>query len=199
MEAIVSLTDRGFTGHEHLQEVGLVHMNGRVYDPLIARFVSADPHIQDPMNTQSLNRYAYVNNNPLAYTDPSGYFSIGKIFKSIVKAVVNLLQNPLALIATAVAIAVPYAIPALFPAFATALGGALPYVSAFLGGGLSGAIGSGGDIKTAFISAFTATAFMGVGEFTGHQPSFLSLEHIQNMVGHAAVGCASSAAGGGSC
>ncbi|WP_053170456.1 RHS repeat domain-containing protein [Limnohabitans planktonicus] len=65
-------TDRGYTEHEHLDEVGLIHMNGRVYDPLIGRFMSADPFIQSPGNLQSYNRYAYVMNNPLAMTDPSG-------------------------------------------------------------------------------------------------------------------------------
>lgn len=74
-------TDRGYTNHEHLDELTLVHMNGRVYDPVVGRFMSADPQIQDPMNLQSYNRYAYVMNNPLMYTDPSGYFSWKKIFK----------------------------------------------------------------------------------------------------------------------
>lgn len=77
-------TDRGFTGHEHLQEVGLIHMNGRIYDPVLARSLSADPFIQDPFHTQAINRYAYVNNNPLAYTDPTGFF-FKKVFKSIQK------------------------------------------------------------------------------------------------------------------
>ena len=65
--------ERGYTGHEHLSEVGLVHMNGRVYDPVTGRFLSADPLIQDPYDAQSYNRYSYVKNNPLSYTDPSGY------------------------------------------------------------------------------------------------------------------------------
>ncbi|MDM3872613.1 RHS repeat-associated core domain-containing protein, partial [Porticoccus sp. W117] len=69
-----SITTRGFTGHEMLDEVGVIHMNGRIYDAKIARFLQADPFIQDPLNTQSLNRYAYVWNNPLNATDPSGYF-----------------------------------------------------------------------------------------------------------------------------
>ncbi len=83
---IPSLTNRGFTGHEHIDEMGLIHMNGRVYDPELGRFLSADPHIQNPYSSQSYNRYSYVLNNPLKYTDPSGYFSIGKIFKGIKKA-----------------------------------------------------------------------------------------------------------------
>jgi hypothetical protein len=49
-------------------------MNGRVYDPQIGRFLSADPYIQAPYNTQSYNRYSYVVNNPLKYTDPTGNF-----------------------------------------------------------------------------------------------------------------------------
>jgi RHS repeat-associated protein len=69
-------TTRGFTFHEQLDPVGLIHMNGRVYDPTLGRFLSPDPFVQDPGNTQSLNRYSYVFNNPLSHTDPSGYFSL---------------------------------------------------------------------------------------------------------------------------
>src|ERR1043166_5091160 len=64
-----SLTSRGFTGEEILASVGLVHLNGRVYDPYIARMTSADPIVGDPLNGQTWNRYSYVWNNPLAYTD----------------------------------------------------------------------------------------------------------------------------------
>ena len=64
--------DRGYTGHEHLDELGLVHMNGRVYDPVLARFLSPDPLIQSPGDLQNYNLYSYVLNNPLRYTDPDG-------------------------------------------------------------------------------------------------------------------------------
>jgi RHS repeat-associated protein len=64
---------RGFTGHEHLAELGLIHMNGRIYDPVIGRFLQADPIIQAPHNAQSHNRYSYVMNNPLSMADPSGF------------------------------------------------------------------------------------------------------------------------------
>lgn len=57
-------------------------MNGRVYDPELGRFLSADPHVQHPKEAQSYNRYSYVQNNPLRYTDPSGYF-LKKMFKSV--------------------------------------------------------------------------------------------------------------------
>ncbi|WP_198119322.1 RHS repeat-associated core domain-containing protein [Massilia rhizosphaerae] len=65
--------DRGFTGHEMLDQLGLVHMNGRVYDPVVGRFLSGDPLVQDPTNGQSYNRYSYVLNNPTNLTDPSGF------------------------------------------------------------------------------------------------------------------------------
>ena len=65
--------DRGFTEHEHLAG-GLIHMNGRIYDPVLGRFLSADIIVQFPDAITSYNRYAYVMNNPLGYTDPSGYF-----------------------------------------------------------------------------------------------------------------------------
>jgi RHS repeat-associated protein len=81
-------TDRGYTGHEHLDEMGIIHMNGRVYDPLIGRFMSADPFIQAPDMLQSYNRYAYVMNNPLNLTDPSGYWSFKSFFRSLVREVV---------------------------------------------------------------------------------------------------------------
>ncbi|EGR0711317.1 type IV secretion protein Rhs [Vibrio alginolyticus] len=68
-----AITNRGYTGHEEITEVGLIHMNGRVYDPELARFTSADPIIQDPYMVNSFNRYAYVQNNPLKYTDPTGF------------------------------------------------------------------------------------------------------------------------------
>jgi RHS repeat-associated protein len=67
---------RGFTGHEHLDAVGgLIHMNGRAYDPNLGRFLSVDPVIQFPANSQSLNPYSYIMNNPMAGTDPTGYVS----------------------------------------------------------------------------------------------------------------------------
>ncbi len=82
-------TNKGFTGHEQLDGVGLIHMGGRVYDAEIGRFLQADPFIQDRTNLQALNRYSYVQNNPLSYTDPSGYFSekLGKLIASALMGV----------------------------------------------------------------------------------------------------------------
>ena len=69
------IDNKGYTGHEMLDQLDLVHMNGRVYDPLLARFMSGDPFIQDPANGQNYNRYSYVLNNPTNLTDPTGFLS----------------------------------------------------------------------------------------------------------------------------
>lgn len=71
---IVSITTRCFTGHEHDDEIGLINMNARMYDPKIGRFLQPDAYVQFPETTQGYNRYTYVNNNPLSYTDRSGNF-----------------------------------------------------------------------------------------------------------------------------
>lgn len=68
----LTLLDRGYTGHEHLQSVGLINMNARLYDPMVHRFLGIDNYIQDPTNTQNFNNYGYVFNNPLSNTDISG-------------------------------------------------------------------------------------------------------------------------------
>lgn len=83
----LTVIDRGYTGHEHLQGVVLIHMNARLYDPVVHRFLQPDNFIQDPYNTQNFNRYSYVLNNPLKYTDPSGeYIWIPIIVGAIVGA-----------------------------------------------------------------------------------------------------------------
>ena len=72
------ITNRGYTNHEQVDSMGLIHMNGRMYDSILARFISADPVVQAPLDMQSYNRYSYVRNNPLAYTDPTGYSWLSK-------------------------------------------------------------------------------------------------------------------------
>lgn len=63
---------RGYTGHEMLPEFGLINMNGRLYDPMLGRFLSPDNYVQMPDFSQSFNRYSYCVNNPLKFNDPSG-------------------------------------------------------------------------------------------------------------------------------
>lgn len=77
------LFDRGFTGHEHLDDFALINMNGRTYDPWIGRMLQPDNYVQAAGYLQNYNRYSYALNNPLKYTDPSGEnwvaFGIGAI------------------------------------------------------------------------------------------------------------------------
>jgi RHS repeat-associated protein len=67
----------GFTGHQQDNDLGLIDMGGRVYDPLAARFTTADPVMQAPYSTQGQNRYAYVFNDPINNNDPSGFVASG--------------------------------------------------------------------------------------------------------------------------
>lgn len=163
-------TDRGFTGHEHLDELSLIHMNGRIYDPVLGRFMTPDPFLQAPENLQSYNRYSYVMNNPLGYVDPTGYSwlsrALGAIWRSeIVQAVVT--------------IGIAYVAG---PGAAAAYTGLRTTVNTH-------SIEEG--IKAGAISYFTALAFNAVGDIA---PS-----GVGNIAGHAAVGCLSAEASGGDC
>lgn len=71
--AIASISRRGYTGHSMLGDMDLIHMNGRVYDAVLGRFLSPDPYVFEPGSTQGFNRYAYVSNNPMTHSDPSGF------------------------------------------------------------------------------------------------------------------------------
>jgi RHS repeat-associated protein len=73
MTQISNATRRGFTGHEHLDNLAIVHMNGRVFDPALGRFLSADPFIDGIASSQGSNRFAYVHNSPLSFIDPTGW------------------------------------------------------------------------------------------------------------------------------
>ena len=93
---------RGYTRHEHLVTFGLINMNARLYDPVIGRFLSPDPQLQELYSSQNFNRYSYCLNNPLRYIDENGefFFSIfAGIWKSIIqkrkffKTIVNTFRN----------------------------------------------------------------------------------------------------------
>ena len=70
---VTTTFDRGYTLHEHYDDFNLINMNGRLYDPVLGRMLSPDIAIQDEHNALSYNRYSYCFNNPLRFTDPSGY------------------------------------------------------------------------------------------------------------------------------
>ena len=82
---------RGFTGHEMLPKFDLINMNGRLYDPYLARFLSPDNYVQMPYFSQSFNRYSYCLNNPLKYVDPDGEnpIVIGAIIGAIAGAYIG--------------------------------------------------------------------------------------------------------------
>lgn len=89
----LTILDRGYTGHEHLHGVRLIHMNGRLYDPMLHRFLAPDNHVQDPFNTQNFNRYGYAMNNPLMYTDPDGEFLIPALIGMAIGIITNGINN----------------------------------------------------------------------------------------------------------
>jgi RHS repeat-associated protein len=74
LTTIEGITRHGYTFQDVLgSQMGLNQMVGRVEDAITGRFLSADPTIPDPTDPQSYNRYSYTINNPLTYTDPTGF------------------------------------------------------------------------------------------------------------------------------
>ncbi len=146
LSAMLAITPRGYTGHEHLEAVGVIHMNGRIYDAKLGRMLQADPFIED---TGTLNRYTYVHNNPLAYTDPSGYFSLGKFLRTVV--------------AIAITVYTGGAAGGFWSFFGTALEGGAAFAAVVGAGAVSGALQSG-TIEGAAWGAFSAAAFFGIGQ-----------------------------------
>jgi RHS repeat-associated protein len=75
----VDFPSRRYTGQIADPETGLYFYNARYYNPGLGRFLSPDTLVPTPGNPQSLNRYSYVENNPVKWTDPSGHFIPGLI------------------------------------------------------------------------------------------------------------------------
>ncbi len=157
-------------------------MNGRVYDPTIGRFLSADTIIPYMYNTQSFNRYSYVRNNPLKYIDPSGHWgfsSFTRVFKKIVKNTHTLFKK------TDVGARILYSKPVkrffIKYKWARTVG---TMVSAYFGGPAGAAAfsaylteiqgGSYSDmLKSAVITYASAYVAKGIGDAYGHDSSFL--------------------------
>ena len=209
--------DRGYTGHEQLDDSGLIHMNGRIYDPELGRFLSPDPVVQIPEYSQNFNRYSYVLNNPLNATDPSGFSFVSKMFHKkmdflkenwrtivvIVAVVVITLLTFGSLSAPAsawgAAILGQTAAAAAGSAVTAAVGGAaIGAFSGALGAALAG--GDLGDIlRGAVVSgiqgAITAGVLHGMGEAAAQTAS--GFDDAVHVVGHGVVGGASNVAMGG--
>jgi RHS repeat-associated protein len=202
-DSITSQTTRGFTGHEELADVALVHMNGRVYDPLLGRFGTADPTTENPLSTQGWNRYSYVGNSPLNFSDPTGYCFLGCFFQNIFNGLQSLFQA-IPILGNILQIA---AVAILCATFVCAAAIAA-LSSAFVAGVTSGNLGAA--LKAGLISAVTAAAFYAVGSVTNviagedalanHiTPQIGTPEYAFNIAGHAAVGCLTTIASGGQC
>jgi RHS repeat-associated protein len=166
---------RGFTGHEHLERFGLVHMNGRVYDSKLGMFTSVDIASGILDDSQGPNGYMYARSNPLKYTDPSGHglwedfrdavvggvIAIGEgIAHGLQEAGKWLSENWKQVLVIAAAVAVTVASGGtLSPIAAAMLSGAI------VGGGMAWAYGgSFGDI---LVGGFTGAVLGGIGYGVG--------------------------------
>jgi RHS repeat-associated protein len=196
--SLTSQTTRGFTGQEELAAVGLVHLNGRVYDPLVGRMMSADPMVPDPMNGQAWNRYSYVINNPLALTDPNGYCFLGmctwgKAISTFFNRTFGVLFREFPILGNLLEL---LAVALCAPTFALTCTVPAAFLSTtFVAGVSSGNLGYA--LKAGFIAAATAVAFYEVGTLAKSIGG--ALGYALKVAGHALVGCVSAVASGGKC
>jgi RHS repeat-associated protein len=201
-------TDRGFTGHEHLDDVGIVHMNGRIFDPTLGVFMQADPLIQDPTSLQNYNRYGYCFNNPLTCTDPSGHMSLGGILR-VVAAVVIAVYAPELIGQFMIESAAGGT-----TLFATMSGGSFLTNAAILtplgsftasaaAGFVAGAVASG-SFRGGLQGAFSAGVFQEVGDFLNAQGAFAGGKEYgewsaMGVTSHAVAGCVTGVQAGAKC
>ena len=170
----------GFTGHVAVDHLELVHMGGRVYDPVLGRFLSPDPFVTVPLSSQGYNRYTYVANNPLSLTDPSGHgfwSFLGDWWKGFWGWVGRFLRDYLGPI---VGFTIGLFIPALWAL--------VPFISS----GVQIAI-NGGSVKDilfgAAIGGFTAMAMGGVmattmlGDVISSAWTYLVTSPVANAIG----------------
>jgi RHS repeat-associated protein len=173
-----NLEERGYTGHEHLLEAGLIHMNGRLYFDPLGRMLQADPLVQNPYDGQNYNRYSYVLNNPLALTDPTGYSWWTKWRRPIVAVVASIVTYGAAsgwflggvasdMTNAAAALSMPEAYSAAYVSGMSIGGTGVTYgtVAGAIGGAAAGfAAGGimGGNIESAVYGAFSGAITGGV-------------------------------------
>jgi RHS repeat-associated protein len=172
----------GFTGQEMLDDLGLVHMNARIYDPELGRFLQADSEVENDA-TQGLNRYSYCLNNPLSLTDPTGHRS-----------------KALGYLKAAISIALSVWLPGSGLLFGANTFGAYVFAG-FVSGTISGGLQGGLE------GAFSAAIFYGIGSHfsklagdkgTGFLGSGLKAgKFAQKVLAHATAGGVIGALKGG--
>ncbi len=163
---------KGFTGHAVRNSFGMIHMMWRMYDPELARFTSCDPSLGSATRAMDANRYSYVRNSPLSYTDPSGYF-FKKLFRGIKKFFSGVKKFIKKYGRTILAIGV----------------GILTYgaLGPVLAGALSSAVSSGGDLKATLQGALFAGLTFGVGSAFGFAKTLTGAAKFWAETGRAAV------------
>jgi RHS repeat-associated protein len=169
-----------------LDSVGLVHMNGRVYDPTLGRFLSADTVVQSLAATQSVNPYSYAWNDPLRYVDSNGHSLLGDLIGAIVGLAIIIFAPEIGL-----------------PAIGTAGSVTTAVVAGFVGSFVGAAI-STGNLGAAFMAGIlggiTGFAFYGAGSFATWASNGSKVWlYADGVLAHAAVGCGSAMMSGGIC
>jgi RHS repeat-associated protein len=155
-----SLIARGFTGHEHYPQFKIINMNGRIYDPVIARFFSPDKYVANSSFTQDFNRYTYARNNPLMYTDPDGEF-VQFIYGAIIGGLTNWAFNGFQFNLKGLA----------YFGIGAAAGAATAGVSTLMSGAV-GTLGFASGAITAGTAGFTAGFISGAGNSWVQRNSF---------------------------
>ena len=178
--AFGNTTRSGFTGHEMLDSVSLVHMNGRVYDPYLGRFLSPDTVVQSLTATQSINPYAYAWNDPLKYVDPTGHSLLGD------------------LIGVVVGIIVAWALPEYLPEYFAALSASTVAIAGFVGG-FVGAYVSTGSLSASLMAGLIAGIAAGLTAGASYEVSTGNWEPAEGVIARIAVGCGAAAASSGNC
>jgi len=178
-------TRKGFTRHEMIDSVNLVHMNGRVYDPYLGRFLSADTVVQNPAATESVNPYAYAWNDPLRYIDPSGHDLIAEIFGAI--------------LGIAFGWAAFYELASLA---ASGLAGAMAAgaIAGFVGGFVGALVATdsmSAALTAGLIGAATGALFAGVGQYADAPQANWTIG--ERTLAHGLVGCVAGVASSGNC
>ena len=217
-------TDRGFTLHEHLDEVGLVHMNARLYDPLLGRFASADSIVDGALDLQGYNRYSYGRNSPTAGADPSGHSfwsNLNPFSSANLDQLFNHLSNPFSahelhlLIHRDPGIQIGDQLVQRYPVVGQIAQVAVVAVVSYFTGGLAapwaaaaiaGAAGGsaamvtyaqGGDQGDYWRAGLVSAAT--AAAFYGVGQATVGMDAAVKVGAHAVVGCASAAASGGDC